>query len=122
MILAVATFLLRSGCMHRNFLGGVALVLALSAAEPGQREEDRFYKLGPDSLLQEGVPQGKLNGPFTLPCNVFPGTQHTYWVFVPAQYDAKTPASLMVFNDGQAFIHETGDARVPNVLNNLIYR
>jgi enterochelin esterase family protein len=84
--------------------------------------EDAFYKLGPDSLVQEGVPQGKLVGPLTLPCEVFPGTQHTYWVFVPAQYDPQKPASLMIFNDGQAFIDMNGSVRAPNVLNNLIYR
>lgn len=108
--------------MRRNLSLGVALVLAATTQTLGQREEDRFYKLGPDSLVQEGVPQGKLNGPHTLPCNAYPGTQHTYWVFVPAQYDPKVPAALMVFNDGQAFMNENGDARAPNVLNNLIYR
>src|SRR4030095_3454141 len=108
--------------MQRHSLLGMAIILAAAAQVRGQREEDRFYKLGPDSLVQEGVPQGKLNGPHTLPCNAYPGTQHTYWVFVPAQYDPKQPANLMVFNDGQAFISENGDARVPNVLNNLIYR
>src|SRR5690242_9673997 len=59
--------------------------------------EDAFYKLGPDSLPQEGVPKGKLLGPSTLPSEVFPGTQHAYWVYVPAQYDPKQPAALMVF-------------------------
>ena len=29
------------------------------------QNEDAFYKLGPDSLVQEGVPQGKLVGPQT---------------------------------------------------------
>jgi len=48
-------------------------------------DEDRFYKLGPDSLPQEGVPKGKIIGPATLPSDVYPGTQHTYWVYVPAQ-------------------------------------
>ena len=66
--------------------------------------EDNFYKLGPDSLEQEGVPHGKLVGPLRLPCEAYPGTQHTYWVYVPAQYDPAKPASLMIFNDGQAFI------------------
>jgi enterochelin esterase-like enzyme len=84
--------------------------------------EDAFYKLGPDSLPQEGVPHGKLLGPFTLPSQVFPGTQHTYWVYVPAQYDPKQPAALMVFNDGQAMIATNGDVRAPNVLDNLIWR
>ena len=61
------------------------------------------YRLGPDSLPQDGVPRGEIRGPFTLPSNVYPGTQHTYWVYVPAQYDPAAPASLMVFQDGQAF-------------------
>ena len=61
-------------------------------------------------------------GPFTLPSQAYPGTQHTYWVYVPAQYDRDVPASLMIFNDGQAFMNMQGDVRAPNVLDNLIYR
>ncbi len=80
------------------------------------------YRLGPDSLPQDGVPKGQIRGPFTLPSNVYPGTQHTYWVYVPAQYDAAVPASLMVFQDGQAFKDENGDLRTGNVMDNLIYR
>ncbi len=80
------------------------------------------YRLGPDSLPQEGVPKGEIRGPFTLPSNVYPGTQHTYWVYVPAQYDPAVPASLMVFQDGQAFKDENGDMRAQNVMDNLIYR
>ena len=72
---------------------------------------DDFYKLGPDSMPQEGVPHGELQGPHVLPSEVFPGTQHTYWVYVPAQYDAVHPASLMVFQDGQAFIKDDGPLR-----------
>jgi enterochelin esterase-like enzyme len=83
---------------------------------------DIQYRLGPDSLPQEGVPKGTIRGPFTLPSQVFPGTQHTYWMYVPAQYDASKPASLMVFNDGQAFMAADGDIRAQNVLDNLIYR
>jgi enterochelin esterase-like enzyme len=83
---------------------------------------DSFYKLGPDSLEQEGVPHGKLVGPLTLPCQVYPGTAHTYWVYVPAQYSPSKPASLMIFNDGQAFKNEKGDVRAQNVMDNLIYR
>jgi len=53
---------------------------------------------------------------------VYPGTQRTYWVYVPAQYDPKVPASLMVFQDGHAFMQENGDMRAQNVMDNLIYR
>ena len=80
------------------------------------------YRLGPDSLPQEGVPKGEIRGPFTLLSTIYPGTQRTYWVYVPAQYDPATPASLMVFQDGQAFKDENGDLRTQNVMDNLIYR
>lgn len=80
------------------------------------------YRLGPDSLPEDGVPKGEIRGPFVLPSQVYPGTQHTYWVYVPAQYDRKVPASLMIFQDGQAFKDPDGDLRAQNVLDNLIYR
>ncbi len=80
------------------------------------------YRLGPDSLPQEGVPKGEVRGPFTLPCKVYPGTQHTYWLYVPAQYDPAVPTALMVYQDGQAFKDEKGDIRAQNVMDNLIYR
>jgi len=93
-----------------------------AAKQPQPPGPDSQYRLGPDSMPQEGVPKGEIKGPFTLPCEVYPGTQHTYWVYVPAQYDPKVPAALMVFNDGQAFKNEKGDLRAQNVMDNLIYR
>jgi enterochelin esterase-like enzyme len=89
---------------------------------PAVPNTDAYYKLGPDSLPQDGVPKGVLKGPFTLPSQAYPGTQHTYWIYVPAQYDPGAPASLMIFQDGQAFMNPDGDARAQNVMDNLIYR
>ena len=84
---------------------------------------DAHYQLGPDSSPREGVAKGEVRGPFTLPSQAYPGTQHTYWVYVPAQYDPAVPASLMIFNDGQAFKNPVeGDLRAPTVLDNLIDR
>ena len=97
------------------------VALALAACALGQ-DPNSQYRLGPDSLPQEGVPKGEIRGPYTLPCKVYPGTQHTYWVYVPAQYDPAAPASLMIFQDGQAFKDENGDIRAQNVMDNLIYR
>ena len=71
------------------------------------------YRLGPDSLPQEGVPKGEIRGPFTLPSNAYPGTQHTYWVYVPAQYDPAVAAALMVYQDGQAFKNDGVVAGLP---------
>lgn len=83
---------------------------------------DRFYRLAPDAIPEEGVPVGEIKGPFTLPSQAYAGTQHTYWVYVPAQYDPATPASLMIYNDGQAFMAEKGDIHAQVVMDNLIFR
>src|SRR6266545_7326434 len=83
---------------------------------------DIHYQLGPDSLPRDGVPRGDVRGPYTLPSQAYPGTQHTYWIYVPAQYDSRRAASLMILNDGQAFKYMDGDVRAPNVLDNLMYR
>jgi enterochelin esterase-like enzyme len=103
-------------------IGTLLLVTLVTSTALFAAGEDKFYKLGPDSMPQDGVPKGKLVGPTTLPCQVYPGTQHTYFVYVPAQYDPKQPAALMIFNDGQAFMRPDGEARTQNVLDNLIYR
>jgi len=103
------------------------LFVAVDVSSAGQNppdtlNPDTLYRLGPDSLEQPGIPKGEIRGPFTLPSMAYPGTQHTYWIYVPAQYDAKKEASLMIFNDGQAFLAPTGNLRGFNVLDNLIYR
>ena len=92
------------------------------AAVPPDPAMDALYQLGPDSHVRAGVPQGRLLGPNTLPSAVFPGTQHTYFVYVPAQYDPAQPTALMIFNDGQAMMADPGDVQAPHVLDNLIYR
>jgi enterochelin esterase family protein len=101
---------------------------ATAAAAPTQPiaprapSNDAFYKIAPDSQKMDGVPEGKFVGPLTLPSNVFPGTQHTYFVYVPAQYDPAQPTAVMIFNDGQAMMAEPGDVQGHRVLDNLIYR
>ncbi len=99
----------------------LALLLMLQTPQQGP-DTNIHYKLAPDAMPQEGVPKGEVKGPFTLPSQAYPGTQHTYWVYVPAQYDHATPASLMIYQDGQAFKAEEGDIRAQVVMDNLIYR
>jgi enterochelin esterase-like enzyme len=100
----------------------MAQAVAAQNAAAQTSNPDAFYKLGPDSLPQEGVPKGEIRGPFILPSQIYPGTQHTYWVYVPAQYDASVAASLMIYNDGHAFMDPDGDIRAQNVMDNLIFR
>ena len=105
------------GIAGHSAIGAVAAQQGAAKINP-----DSQYRLSPDSLPQEGVPKGEIRGPFVIPSQAYPGTQHTYWVYVPAQYDPKTPASLMIYQDGQAFKNEKGDMRAQNVMDNLIYR
>ncbi|HYO25498.1 MAG TPA: alpha/beta hydrolase-fold protein [Lacipirellulaceae bacterium] len=104
-------------------IAGALVVLAACSTARGQRPgNDDFYHLGPDSLEHEGVPHGELRGPFYLPSQAYPGTQHTYHVYVPAQYRKETPACLMVFQDGHAFMRADGEARAITVIDNLLHR
>jgi enterochelin esterase family protein len=86
------------------------------------------YKLGPDSMEQPGVPQGKIEK-FTWKSEIFAGTVRDCWIYVPAQYNAKEPepACVMVFQDGFNYMNsdpKKGSAafRVPTVFDNLIHK
>jgi enterochelin esterase family protein len=96
------------------------LLLAGTSASGGQT--DNLYQLGPDSEPHQGVPHGKILGPFALKSEVYPNTTRDYWIYVPAQYDAARPASLMIFFDGHAYVGLKGEYRIPIVFDNLIYR
>jgi enterochelin esterase-like enzyme len=80
------------------------------------------YKHGPDSERQEGVPRGTTTQHQFLQSDVFPGTKRHYSIYVPAQYDGKMPAALMVFQDGHAYQGDKGDYRVATVFDNLIHK
>ncbi|MCF3650415.1 alpha/beta hydrolase [Synoicihabitans lomoniglobus] len=104
------------------FLAGLAFASAscVLAHEPAEVVTGDF-ELGPDSLVQAGVPQGELLGPFEFRSQIITGTIRQYWLFVPAQYDPATPASVLVFQDGHRATHPEGSLRVQNVLTNLIH-
>lgn len=83
---------------------------------------DEQYKLGQDSQVQPGVPQGTMTEYLWETSQVFPETKHRYSVYVPAQYDpqSKELPALAVFQDGHAYAGRGGQFRVPNVIDNLI--
>ena len=95
-----------------------ALWLALTSVLVAGDEE---YVLGPDSQRQEGVPKGTVTE-HVWKSHVFEGTIRRYWVYVPAQYKAESPAALMVFQDGHAYVGEQGRFRAPIVMDNLIHK
>src|SRR5438309_1105701 len=96
----------------------VTLALLAGSAVPAADD----YKLGPDSQEHSNVPKGKLTQS-TWKSEIFPGTVRDYAVYVPAQYDPKTPACVMVFQDGvRTYAKPDGQFRVPVVYDNLIYK
>ena len=80
------------------------------------------YTRGPDSMPQEGVPKGKLEGPFEWKSKIFEGTTRKYWVYVPAQYKPEKPACVMVFQDGHAYALPDEPYKAPTVFDNLIHK
>ena len=96
---------------------------------PGMPAEDRVrfarairgpepYCLGPDSIRREGVPRGEVRQGVCAAGAIYPGVEHAWRVYVPAQYEAGTDAALMVFQDGARYLGPEID--VPAVLDNLI--
>jgi enterochelin esterase-like enzyme len=75
---------------------------------------------GPLSYLQPGVPSGKLSEKIIHTSKIYDGMKSEYWIYVPAQYDPKTPAALMVFQDGGGYIDRNGNNPTLNVIDNLI--
>jgi enterochelin esterase-like enzyme len=82
--------------------------------------DDSEYQLGPDSQKQDGVPEGVVTE-HVHKSKVFKGTIRRYYVYVPKQYDGSKPASLIVFQDGHAYLNKTGQVRATVVMDNLIH-
>lgn len=98
----------------------IAVIAALGSAGVSAAADD--YKLGPDSLPQEGVPQGTVTQGKLISQQIYPGTERDYWIYVPQQYDPGQPACLMVFQDGGGYVNPKGHSRVPTVFDNLIHK
>jgi len=110
-------------CLARYRPGAVAaLIIALGMVFASQvLAGDEEYKLGSDSMRHAGVPKGSVIKS-EWHSKIFPETVRDWWIYVPAQYDGKKPACVMVFQDGQAYVDEAGDFRVPVVFDNLIHK
>ncbi|HXH79713.1 alpha/beta hydrolase [Nocardioides sp.] len=85
-------------------------------------QSDVRYVHGPDSTRQDGVPSGTVTMLEWNTSSIYPGTSRRFWVYVPAQYDAGDPPSLLVLQDGEGFLDPEDDVRVTIVLDNLIHR
>jgi enterochelin esterase family protein len=114
--------------MQRGFvvlvliLLGAATTVASAASAQTATRKPGDYPLTPDSLPQDGVPKGRLEGPFEFRSQIIANTVRRYWIYVPAQYTGETPANVLVFQDGARAINPTGALRVPQAIENLVFR
>jgi enterochelin esterase-like enzyme len=74
----------------------------------------------PLSYLHPGVLSGTLSEKLVHTSKIYDGMKSEYWIYVPAQYDPKIPAALMVFQDGAGYIDRDGNNPTLNVIDNLI--
>ena len=77
------------------------------------------YTLGTDSFVHPGVPSGAVSKHHWVSRSIYPGVERDYWLYVPQQVDAATPACLMVFQDGDLYLGPQVNAGI--VLDNLIH-
>jgi len=73
-----------------------------------------------DHYQHPGIPTGTLSPKLTHVSKIYDGMVSDYWIYVPAQYDPKLPATLMVFQDGSGYASRDGDHGILNDLDNLI--
>jgi enterochelin esterase family protein len=59
------------------------------------------YTTPPESKEQPNAPHGKVVQMPKWTSKIFEGTTRDWWVYIPAQYQAESPACVMVFQDGQ---------------------
>lgn len=79
------------------------------------------YPTHPDSLPRAGVPEGRIEL-FEFRSGIYTNTVREVRVYVPAQYDGRTPAAVMVFQDGQRHGLRDSGLRTPVVFDNLIHK
>ncbi len=90
----------------------LSFLLLMGAVVSAQEES---YPVHPDTEKRDGVPAGEIRRGIFKDSAIFPGTTRDYAVYVPAQYDGKKPAALMVFQDGISYLKI-----VPIAFDNLI--
>lgn len=98
----------------------VALLFAAAlpvfgAENKGPSPDDQYKKLTPDSEEQPGVPKGVVTEYEWNDSKIFPNTVRKYSVYVPKQYDGKTPAAVFVCQDGMLY-------KASTVFDNLIHK
>ncbi len=80
----------------------------------GTGQVERYIEQ-PEMRKDDSVPKGELREMGKFSSKIFGGTTRDWWIYIPAQYKAETPACVMIFQDGQWAKNYT-----PVVFDNLI--
>lgn len=73
-----------------------------------------------DGVERSGVPRGEIEQFEWNDSEVYPGTTRSVWIYTPAQYRSDTPAAVMVWQDGESYLRDSGKLRVRQTMDNLI--
>jgi enterochelin esterase-like enzyme len=115
-------------------LAGTSLWYAVAHVEPVGRLHQFHYVVsgvhfggsldvpafGPLSYAVPGVSTGRLSEKIVHTSKIYDGMKSEYWIYVPAQYDPKDSAAVMVFQDGGWYTDRSGNNPALNVIDNLI--
>ena len=96
---------------------GILFITLLVLTPTAHAQES--YPDHPNSVRQDGVPEGSIEGPFEWRSEIFPGTVRNYSIYVPAQYDPAEPACVFVVQDG---LNRANGWKLPVVMDNLIHQ
>ncbi len=122
LLLNVSSKLINSNNM--KFIGNILAAVAsaaffLSPAFAADSSAEGLFPLTKDSLRRDGVAYGEwISAEFESP-KAYPGTVREVSVYVPAEYDGKTPACVAVFagapsmNCGEVVSNLIADKKIP---------
>jgi gluconolactonase len=68
------------------------------------------------------IPHGTVTKYSWTASKIYPGTRRDYWVYVPAQYNEREPACVMVFQDGGGYVDPKSSWNTAAVFDELIHR
>jgi enterochelin esterase-like enzyme len=76
---------------------------------------------GPYSYERPDVPKGSITPMMVHESKIYPGMKSRWWIYAPAQYDASTPAAVMIWQDGEGPAKRDGSTRAQIVVDNLTH-
>jgi gluconolactonase len=97
--------------MKKVILIGVIILICYTSM--AQNKANAAYPYDPVTQSQKGITAGEIIKKHFSDSKIYPGTQRTYWIYVPAGYKPEKPACLFVCMDGI-------QCNAPTVFDNLI--